>query len=51
VPSSSNSVSNSSGISSSTPLIAHRFPIEDAVEASRLAQDESKGVFRVVVEP
>jgi hypothetical protein len=28
-----------------------RLPIEDAVEAFRLAQDKSKGVFRVVVEP
>jgi hypothetical protein len=26
-------------------------PIEDAVEAFRLAQDKSKGVFRVVLEP
>jgi threonine dehydrogenase-like Zn-dependent dehydrogenase len=25
-------------------LITHRFPIEDAVEAFRLAQDKSKGV-------
>lgn len=32
-------------------LITHRFPMEDAVEAFRLAQDRSKGVFRVVVEP
>jgi 2-desacetyl-2-hydroxyethyl bacteriochlorophyllide A dehydrogenase len=32
-------------------LITHRFPIEDAVEAFRMAQDKSKGVFRVVVEP
>ncbi len=32
-------------------LITHRFPIEDAVEAYRVAQDMSKGVFRVVVEP
>jgi transposase len=32
-------------------LITHRFPIEDAVEAFRLAQDKSKGVFRVLVEP
>jgi threonine dehydrogenase-like Zn-dependent dehydrogenase len=32
-------------------LITHRFPIEDAVEAFRVAQDKSKGVFRVVVEP
>jgi threonine dehydrogenase-like Zn-dependent dehydrogenase len=32
-------------------LVTHRFPIEDAVEAFRVAQDKSKGVFRVVVEP
>lgn len=32
-------------------LITHRFPIEDAAEAFRVAQDKSKGVFRVVVEP
>ncbi len=32
-------------------LITHRFPIEDAVEAFRVAQDKSKGVFRVVVQP
>jgi len=32
-------------------LISHRFPIEDAVETFRLAQDKSKGAFRVVVEP
>ncbi|MFI5040858.1 MAG: zinc-binding dehydrogenase [Acidimicrobiales bacterium] len=32
-------------------LITHRFPIEDAQEAYRVAQDRSKGVFRVVVEP
>jgi threonine dehydrogenase-like Zn-dependent dehydrogenase len=32
-------------------LITHRFPIEDAVDAFRLAQDKSKGVFRVVVVP
>jgi len=32
-------------------LITHRFPIEDAQEAFRVAQDRSKGVFRVVVEP
>ena len=32
-------------------LITHRFPIEDASEAFRVAQDKSKGVFRVVVEP
>ncbi len=32
-------------------LITHRFPLEDAPEAFRVAQDKSKGVFRVVVEP
>lgn len=32
-------------------LLTHRFPIEDAPEAFRVAQDRSKGVFRVVVEP
>jgi threonine dehydrogenase-like Zn-dependent dehydrogenase len=32
-------------------LITQGFPIEDAVAAFRLAQDKSKGVFRVVVEP
>ena len=32
-------------------LITHRFPIGDAAEAYRVAQDKSKGVFRVVVEP
>jgi threonine dehydrogenase-like Zn-dependent dehydrogenase len=32
-------------------LISHRFPIEDAPEAFRVAQDRSNGVFRVVVEP
>jgi threonine dehydrogenase-like Zn-dependent dehydrogenase len=32
-------------------LITHRVPIEDAEEAFRTAQDKSKGVFRVVVEP
>jgi 2-desacetyl-2-hydroxyethyl bacteriochlorophyllide A dehydrogenase len=32
-------------------LITHRFPIEDAAEAFRTAQDRSQGVFRVVVEP
>jgi threonine dehydrogenase-like Zn-dependent dehydrogenase len=32
-------------------LITHRFPIEDAVEAFRVAQHKSAGVFRVVVEP
>ena len=32
-------------------LITHRFSIDDAPEAFRVAQDRSKGVFRVVVEP
>jgi len=32
-------------------LITHRFPIEDAPEAFRVAQDRSNGVFRVVIEP
>ncbi|OBK76599.1 alcohol dehydrogenase catalytic domain-containing protein [Mycobacterium sp. 1164985.4] len=32
-------------------LITHRFPIDDAVEAFRVAQDKSKGVFRVVIQP
>ncbi len=32
-------------------LITHRFPIDEAPEAFRVAQDKSKGVFRVVVEP
>jgi threonine dehydrogenase-like Zn-dependent dehydrogenase len=32
-------------------LVTHRFPIEDAVEAFRVAQHKSEGVFRVVVEP
>jgi threonine dehydrogenase-like Zn-dependent dehydrogenase len=32
-------------------LITHRFPIDAAAEAYRIAQDKSQGVFRVVVEP
>jgi threonine dehydrogenase-like Zn-dependent dehydrogenase len=32
-------------------LITHRFPLEEAPEAFRMAQDRSRGVFRVVVEP
>jgi threonine dehydrogenase-like Zn-dependent dehydrogenase len=32
-------------------LVTHRFPIEDAQDAYRVAEDKSKGVFRVVVEP
>ena len=31
-------------------LITHRFPIDDAPEAFRVASDRSQGVFRVVVE-
>jgi len=32
-------------------LITHRFPLDEAPEAFRVAQDRSQGVFRVVVEP
>ncbi|WP_041259291.1 hypothetical protein [Pseudofrankia inefficax] len=32
-------------------LITHRFPIEDAAEALRVAGDRSLGVIRVVLEP
>lgn len=32
-------------------LITHRFPIEDAVEAFRVASDKSTGALRVVIEP
>jgi threonine dehydrogenase-like Zn-dependent dehydrogenase len=32
-------------------LITHRFPLEDAAEAFRVAKDRSQGVFRVVIEP
>jgi threonine dehydrogenase-like Zn-dependent dehydrogenase len=32
-------------------LITHRFSIDDAPEAYRVAADKSQGVFRVVVEP
>ena len=32
-------------------LITHRFPIEEAAEAFRVAKDRSTGTFRVVVEP
>jgi threonine dehydrogenase-like Zn-dependent dehydrogenase len=32
-------------------LVTHRFPIEDAAEAFRVASDKSTGALRVVVEP
>nr|MDT0663987.1 zinc-binding dehydrogenase [Micromonospora sp. DSM 115978] len=32
-------------------LVTHRFPIEDAVEAFRVARDKSSGAIRVVIEP
>ena len=32
-------------------LVTHRFPIEDAAEAFRVASDKSAGARRVVVEP
>ena len=32
-------------------LITHRFPIEDAPEAFRVAADKSTGALRVVIEP
>lgn len=32
-------------------LITHRFPLEDAVEAFRVASDRSTGALRVVIEP
>ena len=32
-------------------LVTHRFPIEDASEAFRVAADKSSGALRVVVEP
>lgn len=32
-------------------LVTHRFPIEDATEAFRVAGDRSSGAIRVVIEP
>jgi threonine dehydrogenase-like Zn-dependent dehydrogenase len=32
-------------------VITHRFPIEDAAEAFRVASDRSGGAIRVVIEP
>ena len=32
-------------------LVTHRFPIEDAVEAFRVAKDKTAGAIRVVLEP
>jgi threonine dehydrogenase-like Zn-dependent dehydrogenase len=32
-------------------MITHRFPIEDAAEAFRVAADKSTGALRVVIEP
>jgi threonine dehydrogenase-like Zn-dependent dehydrogenase len=32
-------------------LVTHRFPLEDAVEAFRVAADKSTGALRVVIEP
>jgi threonine dehydrogenase-like Zn-dependent dehydrogenase len=31
--------------------LLHRFPLEDAVEAFRVAADRSSGALRVVLEP
>jgi threonine dehydrogenase-like Zn-dependent dehydrogenase len=32
-------------------LITHRFPIEDAAEAFRVASDKTVGAIRIVIEP
>ena len=32
-------------------VITHRFPIEDAAEAFRVAADRTGGAIRVVIEP
>jgi threonine dehydrogenase-like Zn-dependent dehydrogenase len=32
-------------------MITHRFPIEDAAEAFRVASDKTSGALRVVLDP